>query len=86
MAGFDHTLITRRASVGGIAQKRTTRVYLESATYDWFGLPRTGRNGFDSRWRYHVVIDLQAFRSHFGDTTCLCFYAFLYAAYGLLTR
>jgi hypothetical protein len=26
-----------------------TCIYLESATYDWFGLVRMGRNGFDSR-------------------------------------
>jgi len=49
IAGFDHTLITRGASVGGIGQKRQTRIRLESSTYDRFGLPRMGRNGFDSR-------------------------------------
>jgi len=49
MLGLDHTLITRGASVGVIGQKRPTSIHLESATYDWFGLPRVGRNGFDSR-------------------------------------
>src|SRR5579863_4373155 len=49
-AGLDHTLITRGASVGVIGQKRPPCIYLESSTYDWFGLPRVGRNGFDSRW------------------------------------
>jgi hypothetical protein len=47
--GFDHTLITRGASVGVIGQKRPTRIHLESSTYDWFGLVRVSRNGFDSR-------------------------------------
>ena len=47
--GFDHTLITPQASVGVIGQKRATCIYLESVTYDWFGLLRAGRNGFDSR-------------------------------------
>ena len=32
--GFDHTLITRRASVGVIGQKRPTRIHLEAATFD----------------------------------------------------
>jgi hypothetical protein len=49
-AGLDHTLITGGASVGVIGQKRPPCIYLESSTYDWFGLPRVGRNGFDSRW------------------------------------
>ena len=44
----DHTLITRGASVGVIGQKRATCIYLESVAYDWFGLLRAGRNGFDS--------------------------------------
>jgi hypothetical protein len=57
--GLDHTLITRRASVGVIGQKRPTLIQLESATYDWFGLVRMDRNGFDSRWRYHVFIYLR---------------------------
>jgi hypothetical protein len=35
MLGLDHTLITRRASVGVIGQKRPTFIDLESATYDW---------------------------------------------------
>jgi hypothetical protein len=35
MLGLYHTLITRRASVGVIGQKRTTLIHLESATYDW---------------------------------------------------
>jgi hypothetical protein len=43
-------LITRGASVGVIGQKRPPCIYLESSTYDWFGLPWVGRNGFDSRW------------------------------------
>ena len=73
---LDHTLITRGASVGVIGQKRPTQFHLESATYDWFGLVRVGRNGFDSRWRYHVFIDLRALRSHFAHTICLFFYAF----------
>jgi len=47
--GLDHTSITRGASVGVIGQKRPTCIHLESSTYDWFGLPRVGRNGFDSR-------------------------------------
>ena len=54
MLGLDHTLITRRASVGVIGQKRPTFIDLESATYDWFGLVRVGRNGFDSRY----ILDL----------------------------
>jgi hypothetical protein len=57
-ARLDHTLITPWASVGVIAQNRAGCIHLKSATYDWFGLPRTARTGFDSRWRYHVVIRL----------------------------
>ena len=37
--------------MGDIGQKRLTRIHLESATNDWFGLDRMGRNGFDSRFR-----------------------------------
>jgi hypothetical protein len=48
--GFDHTLITRGASVGVIGQKRSTCIHLESASYGWFGLVRMARNGFDSRY------------------------------------
>ena len=50
VAGFDHTLITRGASVGVIGQKRPTCIHLESATYDWFGLVQVARNGFESRF------------------------------------
>jgi hypothetical protein len=46
--GFDHTLITPRACVGVLVQKRRTCIHLESVTYDWLGLLRTERNGFHS--------------------------------------
>jgi hypothetical protein len=46
---FDHTVITRRASVRVAVSKRPFRIHLESASYDWIGLARTTRNGFDSR-------------------------------------
>jgi len=42
MLSFDHSLITRQASVGVIRQKGPARIQLESATYDWFGLVWSG--------------------------------------------
>ena len=47
---LDHTLITRRASVGVRRQIRGTCIHLESANYDWFGAARIARNGFGSRY------------------------------------
>ena len=38
MPCFDHTLITRRASVGVIPWKRAACIHLESTSYDWFGV------------------------------------------------
>jgi Tol biopolymer transport system component len=43
--------------VGVISRIGTETVHLECASYDWIGRGRTGRNGFDSRWRYHVDDD-----------------------------
>jgi len=40
--------------VGAPVTKRRAWFYLESATYDWFGLPRMGRNGFDSRYLVYL--------------------------------
>jgi hypothetical protein len=54
-------------------QEFVDTVHLESAICDQFGLGQVGRNGFDSRWRYHSFIDLQEFRSHFAHTMSLCF-------------
>lgn len=48
---FAHTLLTPFGSVGVSGWKSQAWVYLESTTYEWFGLVRTARNGFDSRKR-----------------------------------
>jgi len=42
--------------VGGIGQKRPTCIHVKSNTYDWFGLVRVGRNGFDSRYSVELSI------------------------------
>jgi hypothetical protein len=55
MRSLDHTLITRGASVGVTGQKMAACFHLKSATYDWFGLHRMGRNGFDSRFRVETA-------------------------------
>ena len=34
---FDHTLITRRGSVGVAVRIRAACIHLESTRYDWFG-------------------------------------------------
>jgi hypothetical protein len=46
MLGLDHTLITRRASVGVIGQKRPTPLHLESATLSGRKLLKLHRSGF----------------------------------------
>lgn len=82
-ARLDHTLITRWASVGVIAQNRAGCIHLKSATYDWFGLLRTARTGFDSRWCYHLFIMLWASCSRF----LYAFWLVLSSIHtGLLTR
>ena len=75
-ACFDHTLITLIESVGIRPKIGSPRLRLECPIYDCIGRLLTGRNGFDSRWRYHGFIDLQALRSRFAHTISLFFYDF----------
>lgn len=49
LEAFAHTLLTPFRTVGVAARIRPVRFCLECATYDCIGLPRTARNGFDSR-------------------------------------
>jgi hypothetical protein len=53
---LDHTLIAPWASVGPFARTRSICHHLESARYDWLGPGRTTRNGFDSRYRYQLLM------------------------------
>jgi hypothetical protein len=48
-AGHDHTLITPGESVGVMALDRPFYIHIQSDSYDWIGLARMRRNGFDSR-------------------------------------
>src|SRR6516165_9405590 len=53
---------------------------------DDIGLVRVMRSGFDSRWRYHVFIDLRTSCSHFAHTLSLFFKGFWGSTYGFKTR
>jgi hypothetical protein len=46
---LDHALITPQDSIGVIARKGSSCLHVESASYDYIGLDRTARFGFDSR-------------------------------------
>lgn len=35
--------------MGGVRLKKPPSIYLESASYDWFGRGQVARSGFDSR-------------------------------------
>jgi hypothetical protein len=54
--------------VGVLGPKRPTRFHLELSTYDWFGLHRTGRNGFDSRYILDLIRIACVSTSRFNDS------------------